>query len=161
MKSTDERMEMVFERARERERMARRRKSRVVALSGGVLSVVAIVLVGIGVSMAVRSSGSSPDGSGLDLMGSVFAGGSAFGYVAVGLTGIVLGVAVTVIVFRFGKGAGSYGERAGRGIGAQDLSDDGSFAAQPPARESRSKNSYDSATRASRIGERDGREHSS
>ena len=103
MKSTDERMVDVLGRAKAREAMVRRQRQRAVAVGGGVLSVVLVVLVGIGVSTVMEPSGSASLMGKLGLMGSVLAGGPALGYVVVGLLGIALGAAVTALVYRFGR----------------------------------------------------------
>ena len=83
--------------------MVRRQRQRAVAVGGGVLSVVLVVLVGIGVSTVMEPSGSASLMGRLGLMGSVLAGGPALGYVVVGLLGIALGAAVTALVYRFGR----------------------------------------------------------
>lgn len=103
MKSTDERMETVFRRARAHEAMARRRRQRAVAFGGGALSVVAVVAVGIG--MASAGADGSALGGPFGLMGSVFADSGALGYVVVGLLGLVLGVAVAALAYRLGHGS--------------------------------------------------------
>ena len=105
MRSTDERVEEVLGRARAHEAVARRRRQRAVALGGGLLSVVAVVLVGVGVASVAGPSGTEGLAGRLGLMGSVLADGSALGYVVVGLLGIVLGAAVTVLSFRLGHPA--------------------------------------------------------
>ena len=105
MKSTDERMRDVLGRARAREAMNRRRRQRAVVLGGGVLSVIAVVLVGIGVSLSAGSSSSSDLAGQLGLMGSVLTDGSALGYIVVGLLGIVLGAAIAALAYRLGHPA--------------------------------------------------------
>ena len=118
MRSTDERIDDVFGRAREHEATQRRRRRRAVSVGGGILSVIVVVLVGLGVSSVSEGPLGSSDLAGqLGLMGSVLANGAALGYVVVGLLGIVLGAAVTMAAYRFGhptsKGTGSDdGERA-------------------------------------------------
>ena len=105
MRSTDERMAEVLGRAKVHEAEIRRRRQRAVALGGGFLSVVAVVLVGVGFSSAVSGASDAASVAGqLGLMGSVFADGSALGYVVVGLFGLALGAAVTAIAFRLGHG---------------------------------------------------------
>ena len=103
MKSTDERVSEVLGRARVREAANRRRRQRVAALGGGALAVAIVAAVGVGVSSMPGAGGASA-GATLGLMGSVFAGGSAFGYVVVGLLGLALGAAVTVLAYRLGRG---------------------------------------------------------
>ena len=58
--------------------------------------------VGVGMSSLPGAGGASA-GATLGLMGSVFAGGSALGYVVVGLLGLALGAAVTVLAYRLGR----------------------------------------------------------
>ena len=103
MKTTDERIDEVLSRARAREAAARRRRQRVAALGGGALSIVAVVAVGLGFASA-PGAGAPHAGESLGLMGSVLSGGTALGYVVVGLLGLLLGVAVTVLAFRLGRG---------------------------------------------------------
>lgn len=106
MKSTDERMAEVLGRAKVHEAEIRRGRQRAVAFGGGFLSVVAVVLVGVGFSAFASSSSDAASLAGqLGLMGSVFADGSALGYVVVGLFGLALGAAVTAIAFRLGRQA--------------------------------------------------------
>lgn len=102
MKSTDERMDDVIGRARAYEAAARRRRKRAVAAGGGALSVAIVVLVGMGMSTVAGSDASASMAGQLGLMGSVLAEGSAFGYVVVGLLGLVLGAAVAILAFRLG-----------------------------------------------------------
>ena len=102
MRTTDERVDEVLGRARAHEAHARRMRQQAVAFGGGALSVVAVVAVGIGVSSAAPLDVSGIDGP-FGLMGSVFAGGSALGYIAVGLLGLALGVAATVAAYRMGR----------------------------------------------------------
>ena len=116
MRSTDERMAEVLGRAKVHEAEIRRRRQRAVALGGGFLSVVAVVLVGVGFSSAVSGASDAASVAGqLGLMGSVFADGSALGYVVVGLFGLALGAAVAAIAFRLGRGrsASVYGAEGG------------------------------------------------
>ena len=101
MRSTDERVNEVLGRARAREATSRRRRQRVAALGGGVLAVVIVATVGVGMSSLPGAVAASA-GATLGLMGSVFAGGSALGYVVVGLLGLALGAAVTVLAYRLG-----------------------------------------------------------
>ena len=106
MRSTDEHMAEVLGRARANEAQIRRRRQRAIALGGGVLSVFAVVLVGVGLSSSVSGSVDTATLAGqLGLMGSVHAHGSAFGYVVVGLLGLVLGATVTSIAFKLGRSA--------------------------------------------------------
>lgn len=110
MKSTDERMRDVLGRAKAREAMRRRRRQRAVAAGGGVLGVAVVVAVGIGMSAGFGgSSGAEGFAGPSGLMGSVFSGSSALGYIAVGLLGIVLGAAVTTLAYRLG-GRRGHGE---------------------------------------------------
>ena len=103
MRSTDERVEEVLERTRAHKAAARRRRQRAVAVGGGALSVIAVVAVGLGISTVVGdSSGISFTVGQIGLMGSVFSGGSALGYIVVGLLGIILGAALTVLLYRLG-----------------------------------------------------------
>ena len=102
MKTTDERMDEVLRRAHARKAVARRRRQRGVAIGGGALSVVAIVAVGFGFASA--SGADLPDAGGsLGLMGSVLSSGSALGDIVIGLFGLVLGIAVTVLAFGPGR----------------------------------------------------------
>lgn len=106
MRSTDERMAEVLGRAKVHEAEIRRKRQRAVAFGGGMLSVVAVVLVGVGLSAYATGASDAASVTGqLGLMGSVFAGGSALGYVVVGLLGLALGAAVTAIAFRLGQPA--------------------------------------------------------
>ena len=108
MKSTDERMEDVLGRARAHEAAARRRRQRAVAFGGGALSVIIVLATGIGVSSVMGdSAGVSSTAGQLGLMGSVFSGSSALGYIVVGLLGIVLGAAVAVLAYRLGRAPSS------------------------------------------------------
>ena len=104
MRSTDERMAEVLGRAKVHETEIRRRRQRAVAFGGGCLSVVAVVLAGVGLSASATDASDAASVAGqLGLMGSVFADGSALGYVVVGLLGLALGTAVTAIAFRLGR----------------------------------------------------------
>ena len=98
MKSTDERVSEVLGRARAQEAAARRKKQRIAAFSSGVLAIVVVVAVGVGMSSLADA------GVTLGLMGSVFAKGSAFGYVVVGLLGLALGAIATAFAYRIGRG---------------------------------------------------------
>ena len=105
MRSTDERMDAVLGRARAHEAAARRRRQRAVAVGGGVLSVLVVVALGLGVATGLgESSGAAGFAVASGLMGSVFSGSPALGYIVVGLVGIVLGAAVAVLVYRLGYG---------------------------------------------------------
>ena len=124
MRSTDERMEAVLGRARAREALVRRRRQRAVAVGGGALSVVAVVVAGIGVATGFGASSAAAGSAGPSgLMGSVFAGSPALGYIVVGLLGIVLGVAVATLAYRLGHGAG--------GISGETLPENDRLAAKP------------------------------
>ena len=104
MKSTDERMNAVLGRTRAREATVRCRRQRSVALGGGFLSVIIVMAAGIGVSAGLGgSSGAAEFAGSSGLMGSVFSGSPALGYIAVGLLGIALGAAVTILAFRLGR----------------------------------------------------------
>ena len=103
MKSTDERMKEALGRARAREVKRRRLQQRAVALGGGALSVVLIVLVGVTASSTAGQSGTSSVAGQLGLMGSVFTEALDLGYVVVGLLGFALGVAVAALAYRFGR----------------------------------------------------------
>ncbi len=105
MRSTDRRVEEVLARARAREVVLRRRRQRAVAIGGGVMGVVAVVAVGIGLARAGTSGLAAPNAV-VGLMGSVFAERPALGYVAVGLLGLALGVAITVLAYRVGNARG-------------------------------------------------------
>ena len=102
MKSTDERMNEVLGRTRTRQAATRRRRQQMLAVGGGVASIAVIVIT----SMFAASVGVF-DASVLDgphqLMASVFSNGAALGYVAVGLLGLMLGVAVTVLAYKVGR----------------------------------------------------------
>ena len=102
MKSTDERVSEVLGRARAREAAKRRRQQRIAAIGGGALAVAIVAAVGVGISL-LPSAGGASAGATLGLMGGVFAGGSALGYVVVGLLGLALGAAVTVLAYRLGR----------------------------------------------------------
>ncbi len=107
MRSTDERMDAVLGRVRAQEAAARRRRQRAVTLGGGALSVVVVVAVGFGISTVMGdSAGASPTAAQLGLMGSVFSGSPALGYILVGLLGIALGAAVAAAACRLGHGKG-------------------------------------------------------
>ena len=124
MRSTDERMDAVLGRARAQEAAARRRRQRAVALGGGVLSVIVVVAVGFGVSTVMGdSAGASSTAAQLGLMGSVFSGSPALGYILVGLLGIALGAGVTAAAYRLGHGKG--------GISVQTLPETASSSAKP------------------------------
>ena len=115
MKSTDERMNDVIGRAKAREAATRRRRQHVAGFAGGALCVVAVVLVGIGVSsVAAEATGPSALVGQLGLMGSVISDASAAGYIAIGLAVLVVGVAVSILAYRMGhpasKGTGSSGK---------------------------------------------------
>lgn len=102
MKTTDERMNAVLGRARARDAALRRRRQRVVAFGGGALSIIAVVAIGIGIA-SIRPSGASSPSNSFGLMGSVLADSGAFGYVVVGLLGLVLGAAIAVVAYRLGR----------------------------------------------------------
>lgn len=102
MRSTDERMNEVLGRVRVQESALRRKRQRIAALAGGALSVIVVVAVGMGVSSLEGANATSSIAT-VGLMGSVFADGSALGYIVVGLLGLVLGIVVTVLVCRFGR----------------------------------------------------------
>ena len=122
MKLTDERIDAVLGRARAHEAAARRRRQRVVALGGGVLSVVAVIAAGIGVSSAMGDFAGVSSATGqLGLMGSVFSGSSALGYIVVGLLGLVLGLVVAAIVFRLGRGRSALAGGDNEGLSAHTL----------------------------------------
>ena len=104
MRSIDERMGEVLGRTRAREAATRRKRQYATALIGGALSVVAVVAAGIGLSSVGLSGSLAPNGP-FGLMGSVFSDNPALGYVVVGLLGLVLGVVVTALVYRFGRSA--------------------------------------------------------
>ena len=119
MKSTDERMKDALMRARVHEVTSRRRKQRAVALVGGVLSILVVVAVGVGVSAVTGdAAGASSAATQLGLMGSVFSGSSALGYIVVGLLGIALGATVTVLAYRLGCGSGASASSDDEGRGA-------------------------------------------
>ena len=104
-------MYAVLGRARAHEAAARRRRQRAVAIGGGALSALVVVVVGIGASTVMGdSAGVSSTAGQLGLMGSVFSGSSALGYIVVGLLGIVLGAAVAVLACRLGRAPGSDSE---------------------------------------------------
>lgn len=71
---------------------------RVTVVAGGMASMAVIVLVSVCVAGLGETSANVEV---LDLMGSVFARGSALGYVVVGLLGMVLGVTLTLLGVRW------------------------------------------------------------
>lgn len=71
---------------------------RVTVVAGGMASMAVIVLVSVCVAGLGKTSASSTVQG---LMGSVFARGSALGYVVVGLLGMVLGVTLTLLGVRW------------------------------------------------------------
>lgn len=71
---------------------------RVTVVAGGMASMAVIVLVSVCVAGLGETSANVEV---LDLMGSVFARGSALGYVVVGLLGMVLGVTLTLLSVRW------------------------------------------------------------
>lgn len=103
MKTTDERMSDVLARAQAREAALRRRRQRAVAICGGALCVAVVVAVGAGMASMAGPSAPPTSSVTLGLMGSVVADGSALGYVVVGLLGLALGVALTVLAYRAGR----------------------------------------------------------
>ena len=103
MRLTDERVSEVLGRARAREAAARLKRQRIAAIGGGALSIVIVAALGVGMS-SLPGAGAAPAGATLGLMGSVFAGGSALGYVIIGLLGFALGAAVTALAYRLGRG---------------------------------------------------------
>ena len=109
MKSTDERVNEVLERTRAREAAARRTRQRAASIGGGALAVVIVATIGIGMS-SLPGAGATSTGATLGLMGSVFASGSALGYVVVGLLGLALGAAVTALAHRLGRAPRTEGE---------------------------------------------------
>ena len=109
MKTTDERTAQVFQRAgaiRARQRLQRRR---VAAWGGGaaciaVLAVASLAIASMGEPGTVAGVTAGEDG----LAASVFADSTMLGYFIVGILGAVLGVALTILVYRLGRGeAGS------------------------------------------------------
>lgn len=103
MRSIDERMGEVLKRASAREAGVRAWRRRAVALAGMAVSVAVIVFVGVSVASVSGESNAAGQAGQLSLMGSVLADGSALGYVAVGLLGLVLGAAVTLLAIRLGR----------------------------------------------------------
>lgn len=132
MKSTDERISEVLGRAQVREATNRRRRQRVAALGGGALAVAVVAAVGVGMSSLPGAQTASADAT-LDLMGSVFASGSALGYVVVGLLGLVLGTAVTLVAYRLGHSRNGLVPRVEVEIGAHALSENMSQLAKSPS----------------------------
>ncbi|MBQ9041669.1 MAG: hypothetical protein IJ111_02510 [Eggerthellaceae bacterium] len=114
MRSTDERMNEVLSRARTREVASRRKWQRAVAIGGGALSIVVVAVAGLGFASA-SGAGISHSAGSLGLMGNVLSGGSALGYIVVGLLGLLLGVAVTVLTFKLGRS--SHGSKHADGTG--------------------------------------------
>ncbi len=110
MRSTDERISEVLEQTRAREAVNRRRRRRVASIGGGTLAVIIVAAVGVGMS-SLAYSGSTSAGTTFGLMGSVFASGSALGYVVVGLLGIALGSAVTLLACRLGRARDEHATR--------------------------------------------------
>ncbi|MDO4851131.1 MAG: hypothetical protein Q4A93_04650 [Actinomycetota bacterium] len=116
MKSTDERMNDVFGRAKAREAATRRRRQRIAGFAGGALCVIAVALVGIGVALVVaESAGPSALVGQLGLMGSVIADASAAGCIAIGLAVLVVGAAVSVLAYRMGRPASKGADVHGKG----------------------------------------------
>ena len=126
MKSTDERVQVVLKRAHMREETQLRKRQRVAALGGGILSVAVVAVVGMGISSASEASfGSAAMGGPLGLMGSVFSSGTALGYIVIGLLGIALGVLVTLLAVRLGTRQKAYEPLSGQAaMDESDLSSD-------------------------------------
>lgn len=120
MKSTDERVREVLGRARAREAADRRRRQRIATFGGGALAVVIVASFGVGMS-TLQGEETASTGATLGLMGSVFAGGSALGYVVVGLLGLVLGAAVTAFAYRAGRARNGFAPPAEDEISAHTL----------------------------------------
>ena len=108
MKSTDERMVQVLQRA-SATRRKQRRQMQLIAVWGGGVACVAILAV---VSLAISSVGDLESVSSLtmgdgELVASVFSGSSTLGYLVVGVLGALLGVALTVLAYRLGRSTGA------------------------------------------------------
>ena len=117
MRSIDERMGEVFKRASAREAGVRAWRRRAVALAGMAVSAAVIVFVGVSVASVPGEPNAAGASGQLSLMGSVLADGSALGYVVVGLLGLVLGAAVTLLAIRFGRPASGSEEPRAHGKG--------------------------------------------
>lgn len=105
MKTTDERMEQVLQQA-SATRARRQRQHQRIATWGGATTCLIVLVVA---SIATSSVGNTDALPGLTVGGnglaaSVFADSPAFGYLVVGLLGAMLGVALTVLVYRLGGG---------------------------------------------------------
>ena len=103
MRSTDERMEEVFERTAAQRVATRQRRFRMAVFGGGAAGLAVVVFAALVMASLAETPSAPASTWQLTLMGSVIANASALGYVVVGLLGIVVGAALTVVAFRFAQ----------------------------------------------------------
>ena len=99
MRSHEERIAEVRRRIAEKERQKRRKQRRIVAIS--CIAACLAVIVGVSFVMPGIVGQIEPGASsGFETAATILGGGTALGYMVIGLLAFILGVCVTVLCFR-------------------------------------------------------------
>ena len=99
MRSHEERIAEVRRRIAEKERQKRRKQRRIVAIT--CIAACLAVIVGVSFVMPGIVGQIEPgDSSGFETAATILGGGTALGYMVIGLLAFILGVCVTVLCFR-------------------------------------------------------------
>ena len=117
MRTTEERLTLMHNRAAEISRESRHRKVLVLQAAAVILCFAAVIAAAF--VMPGFNSGSVAEAGQSGMYASIFAGSAVFGYIAVGIIAFLLGTAVTVFCFRLrkwenNKGAEESHDRDGR-----------------------------------------------
>ena len=99
MRSHEERIAEVRRRITEKERQKRRKQRRIVAIS--CIAACLAVIVGVSFVMPGIVGQITPGtSSGFETAATILGGGTALGYMVIGLLAFILGVCVTILCFR-------------------------------------------------------------
>ena len=99
MRSHEERIAEVRRRITEKQRQKRRKQRRIVAIS--CIAACLAVIVGVSFIMpGIVGQITSGTSSGFETAATILGGGTALGYMVIGLLAFILGVCVTILCFR-------------------------------------------------------------
>ncbi len=101
MRTNEERIAAMHQRAGELEREARTRKARIYGAAGLTASLAAVILLAVLIPGLIQSI--STDTISNTMMASIFTSSTSLGYIIVAILAFLLGAAVTIFCFRLRK----------------------------------------------------------